>query len=231
MGLTATLLGGNTGADGIPSGRFRDLFNQSGPLASNISQQLSGFAPGLGTNLANQGQQFLGQLPNSGASLLPFMQPGFGAAQIGGLASILNQNFQEQISPFIKSQAVGAGQLGGSRQVQELLQQAELNVNRPLVQQAGNILQSDLFRRQQAAGQFGQQQLAGNLGGLQSLQAPLNVAMAGFNAPLSPLATQAGLLASMPQRQQMTGGLLPAVSDLASFNFFPGSGGGGGVPT
>ena len=75
---------------------------------------------GLGGNLTQQGQGFLGNLGMMGQAGNPFAQ-----AQIGQLGQGLGRLFNQQIMPGIQSTFGQAGQLGGSRQALAQGQAAE----------------------------------------------------------------------------------------------------------
>ena len=123
-------LGGGTGGqmigqqqnirgDGIAPGQYGRM--QPGGVGGLVGGQMGGDPlQGLGGNLRQQGQGFLGNLGMMGQAGNPFAQ-----AQIGQLSQGLGRLFQQQIMPGIQSTFGQAGQLGGSRQALALGQAGE----------------------------------------------------------------------------------------------------------
>ena len=128
--------GGVGGLVGPPAG-YRDVGFQSGdyqgtggPLGGGNYQGTGGplgggyqggdALQGLGADLTQQGQGFLGNLGMMGQAGNPYAQ-----AQIGQLGQGLGRLFNQQIMPGIQSTFGQAGQLGGSRQALAQGQAAE----------------------------------------------------------------------------------------------------------
>ena len=214
MSLSA-LVGGTSGPDGIPSGRFRDLFNLGQPFAAQAFQGIQPAAQQLGGEFLDSSRGFLNQAATSANALSGLLGPGFAGAQLAGLSSLLNQNFSQNVLPQIMDRAVGAGQVGSQQQTRALLQGAEQYVNRPLFQGAGDILQSDLFNQRASAGMLGQIQNQAAGIGLPGASQAFNLGLAPFTAPFAPLQSMANLLGSMaPRPFDQSDGLIPAVSGL-----------------
>lgn len=109
----------NIRGDGIAPGQYGR--SQAGGPGGLMGGQMGGDPlQGLGQNLTQQGQGFLGNLGMMGQAGNPFAQ-----AQIGQLSQGLGRLFNQQIMPGITSTFAGAGQLGGSRQALALGQAGE----------------------------------------------------------------------------------------------------------
>ena len=132
-------LGGGTGGqmigqrqnirgDGIAPGGQYGRMQPGGPggLMGGMGGPLGGGyqggdpLQGLGADLTQQGQGFLGNLGMMGQAGNPYAQ-----AQIGQLGQGLGRLFNQQIMPGIQSTFGQAGQLGGSRQALAQGQAAE----------------------------------------------------------------------------------------------------------
>ena len=199
---------------------LKNMWQAADTLRSQQEGQLAGMnVGGIAGGLAQQGQQYTGTLAQGGQALAPFAQQGFGGQQIAGLQSLLNNNLQRNLLPQISDAAQLSGGFGGGGM--GVAQGVALgDTQRALFEGAGGIMQADLMRQQQAAGQMGGQQLAGNqaalsgLGGLYDLQ---------VNQPLQsmfmPLVSQGGINSgynTSTSTNRQTGGVLPAFAGLFS---------------
>ena len=134
---------------------------------------------GLGADLTQQGQGFLGNLGMMGQAGNPYAQ-----AQIGQLGQGLGRLFNQQIMPGIQSTFGQAGQLGGSRQALAQGQAAE-GLGQAFTGGAldilGNSAQLALQANQAGLGGLGgvfdqgQNAVFGSLGGLAGLLGGPNV--------------------------------------------------------
>ena len=196
---------------------WNSLFSGGNQLMGQQQQGLQGLMP-LGQNLSQQGMGFLGQLGQAGQQLAPFANQGYGQQQIAGLTDILNQNLMQNILPGIQSMAGMAGQMGSGRQ--GVLQgQAIGDLNRTLFQGAGDILQQDLLRQQNAAAQMGQQQIGGAIGGLSQLQSPFQAAFSPFAAQWSPFQAMSGMLSQQQTPQTAQGSIIGSLMPNIGFQF------------
>jgi hypothetical protein len=139
---------------------------------------------------ANQlSDQGVGNLQSASTAMNPFAQQGYGGLQMAGLTSLLNNNLQTNMLPGIRDAANMAGGFGGSGM--GIAQgQAMGDTNRALFEGAGNIMQTDLQRRQDAAYQGGQL----NLGAAQQLPGMYDLRInQPMNSMFLPLVTQGGI--------------------------------------
>ena len=193
---------------------FLQALRQQGQSTLNQfggQQQASGFASA--GQLGGLGQGFLGQLGQAGQGidsfqpgneLTGFSGQGFVDNQIESLTDVLNRNLSFNLQG-INQQAAATNTFGGGRQG-VAAGTAIGDTQLALGAGTSNILQQDLLRRQQAAGQqfqgglFAgqanqQAQIAGAgigaqsaLGGLGQLGGQFNLSQAGFNNAFQPLA-------------------------------------------
>lgn len=224
MGLFSKLFGGNKSSSGPPAEQMpflKNMWAQSEQVRNQLQQQLQQQNPSqIAQGLAGMGMGNIAGLSNAGAGMAPFAQQGYGGQQMAGLQSMLNNNLFTNMLPQIRDSAQMAGGFGGSGM--GLAQGTAMGeTNRTLFEGAGSIMQQDLMRQQQAAGQQGQLSLAGNLGALGGLTDMYSL---GVNAPLSslfaPLSMQGGVMQGYNTTSQKgSGGLIPALSGMTSFNF------------
>lgn len=158
----------------IPEFQQKQLESLFQLAAQQQGAQQSGFnqLPGLGQQLGQAssliGGQAFQQGQQAGSALAPFTGQGNLAPQIAGAGNAIDFFLQRQLSGAggIDQQANQFGQFGGGRNQVER-GAAIGTAGAAFGQQVGDIFQQDLLRRQQAAGQQGQQQLGGLLGGTQ----------------------------------------------------------------
>ena len=216
--LSQRLFGGTQSGGGQqvdPSQQqFLDLLRRQASTTFNQQQQgaqQQGFASA--GQLGGLGQGFLGQLGQAGQGidsfqpgneLTGFSGQGFVDNQIESLTDVLNRNLSFNLQG-INQQAAATNTFGGGRQG-VAAGTAIGDTQLALGAGTSNILQQDLLRRQQAAGQqfqgglFAgqsnqQAQIAGAgigaqsaLGGLGQLGGQFNLSQAGFNNAFQPLA-------------------------------------------
>ena len=222
MGALTALFGGSKGTtdpsfiDPQQQAFLQQL--QSGGLS--LQQLLQGQFQGLGgvaQQLGQQGQGFLGQLGQAGSQLGQFIGPGTTQAQIEGVTGVA-QNFLEQNLNQIRGGANQVGQFGGSRQaVTEgaATGQAAAGLGGIVAQ----ILGTDIQRRQDAAGQQGQQQLFGAQAGLGGLGQLFGLAQGGLTGQFGGLGILQGLLG---QATVLGGGGQTSTSPNIFSSLFPG---------
>jgi hypothetical protein len=196
---------------GSESSQSSYIAPQQLPYLQNLWRGAQNQLPGIQGQVGQyqqQGNQFLGNLGQVGQNLNPYMGSGFADQQISGLQNLLNRNFSENLLPGISQGANAAGQLGGSRQgVAQGI--AARGTQEALFNGAGNFLQADLARQQQAAtAQGGLQNQAGSIG-LQSLPGLLNLG-------LSPLASLSQIIGSPTvlgeSQSYQTNGIIPGLA-------------------
>jgi hypothetical protein len=95
----------------LPSGSSVAGFNPTQTQAQNMATGAAGGPLASEAASAQGAQQFL----TSGAALDPSTNPGL-AASIKAAQLPIQQNFTETVMPTIRSEGVGAGQFGGSRE-------------------------------------------------------------------------------------------------------------------
>ena len=186
---------------------LKHMWGAAEQMRRNQGQMLNQMNPvGIGAGLAQQGQGYTNTLAQGGQQMAPFAQQGYGALQMAGLQDQL----QQQLGGAFKQAGDAAQMVGGYGGMgQGILQnQAIQDAGRTLFQGAGNIYQQDLMRQQQAAGQMGAQQIAGNqaafgnLGGMYGLQVD-----APMQSLFQPLVTQGGINQGYNTSKTKGGGL------------------------
>lgn len=218
----------NKSQSGPPSQQMPFLQNMW-QNAQNMAQQQSQYfgSPVGGQNLptqtaqglVNQGQGYQTALAGAGSQLAPFAQQGYGGLQMAGLQDQLQQQLGQSFGQIRDAGQMAGGFGGAGMGIQQ--NQAIQDAGRTLFQGAGGIMQSDLMRQQQAAGQMGQQNLIGNQAAASNLSGLYDL---GINAPMQslfqPFVTQGGInqgYNSSSSRGSGTPGVLGAVS--GNFNF------------
>lgn len=141
-----------------------------------------GFMEGLG---ADEGSGYMVDRLSGGNDVLQ--------EQIDLLGQDLGRFFENEINPAITSDAIGAGQLGGSRQgvAQGLASDA---LGRQFAQGATALRAGDIAARDQVAGQLAQNTIGGASVGLGALGALGGLADMGFGANLAPYERLAAIL-------------------------------------
>ena len=172
---------------------LKNMWSNAQNMQGQLSNSLANMNPqGIANGLAQQGQGYANTLAQGGQQLAPFAQQGYGGMQMAGL----QDQMQQYLGGAFKQTgdaAQMAGGFGGSGQgIQQ--NQAIQDAGRTLFQGAGGIMQQDLLRQQQAAGQMGQQQLMGNQAAMQGMSGLYDLQV---NAPMQslfqPLVTQSGI--------------------------------------
>lgn len=215
------------------------LFGQ----AFGVGQEQAGGFAGLpqagaqaGQASAQLGGQAFGQGQQAGQGLQQFTGPGNLAPQIGGAFNAIDFFLNKQIGGAggIDSTANLFGGFGGGRNQVER-GAATGTAGALFGQQVGDIFQQDLLRRQSAAGQQGQLNLAGLLGGgqlgLQGLSQGFDLQQGGLLGAFGGLQNLGALLGQPTVlgsgTDNIKGGAFPGgVSDI--FGLFGGGGGGAG---
>jgi len=139
----------------------------------------------VANNLYGGGLQ---NLQTASTAMQPYSQSGYAGQQIRGLQDLLQQNLGQSFGQIRDASQMAGGYGGSGMGIQQ--NQAIQDANRTLFQGAGDIMQQDLMRQQQAAAQGG----ALNLGAQGQLGGQYNL---GINAPLQsmfqPLTLQGNL--------------------------------------
>ena len=169
---------------------FEDIFAR---LFGGAEGAAAGLDTSLLTGAANQlfsgGLGFLDSL--SGGPGTDFLQSRVAGEspvldeQIAALGEDVGAFFNEQILPGITSEAVGSGGLGGGRQGVAQGIAAE-SAGREFQRGATSLRSADIEARDRAAGELGQQRIAGAGTGLSNLGNLAGIADFGFGAGLAP---------------------------------------------
>jgi len=160
MGLFNKIFGGGSKtSSGPPAAQMpflQHMWQGADTLAKQQMQQMGNQPVQQGQNLMQQG---LGYGQQAAGAMQPFSGQGYGQMQMAGL----QDQMQQYLGGAFKQAgdaAQMAGGFGGTGQ--SLLQQGAIqDAGRTLFQGAGNIMQQDLMRQQQAAQGYGAAQFQG----------------------------------------------------------------------
>ncbi len=156
---------------------------QLNPTEIQAQQQLLGPATDASNQVVSNAMEF--QKFAQGAALFPETNPAL-QSNIEGAIRPLFENFQTSVLPSIRSEAVQAGQLGGSRQgiaegiATRSLANASGDIASTMANQAfqtgsDNALRAQLFSPELAGLPFGAPQVAGQVGAQQRAQEQTNI--------------------------------------------------------
>lgn len=207
---TSTELGGGyQGSQSVSSGGSVSTGGSQDRLAfEDLYQQLYGGASGVAGGLADN--PFLSQTANqlfaSGQGILGGLQNDAGSKyltdvltsngnvdeQIGLLGEDINKFLSESALPSIRRTAMGAGQLGGSRQGVAEGQALDIATNQ-FARGAADIRNQNLNRQLQAGGQLSAQNIQAAQTGLAGNAGLYDLANQGFLSGLSPYAALASI--------------------------------------
>jgi hypothetical protein len=172
----------------------QNVYQQFGQGAGQFAQQAGGqlFQQGLGYAQQATSNPFL-------QNLQAMSQPGGNqqliGQQIGQLGADLGRNFQEQLLPGIRRDAIGLGGFGGTRQgVAEGI--AAQGTQDAFARGATNIYGQNAQMAQQAGIAGGGLQAQGSLGAMMGLGGLFDVGMGQFTGGFSPLMSLSDIIGS-----------------------------------
>ncbi|GAF76867.1 unnamed protein product [marine sediment metagenome] len=173
---------------------------------NQLMQQQGGIGQAAGQfagSLYNQGQQGMNMLGQGGQAMQPFTNNSFLPQQLQGLYGMAQQGIGDAMGQ-ISGMGLGSGGFGGARQGLAEGTAASRGMT-GFLGAAGDLMQSDLMRQQQAASTMGQQNMAGGMGMLGGMSPMYSQGMAPFSAQWSPFQNQAQLLGAPAILDQSTG--------------------------
>lgn len=199
QGSQSTSAGGAV-SSGISQDRlaFSDLYEQMYGAAGGVAGQMAQnpFLSDTANQLFASGSNILGGLQqDAGSKYLTDVLTSNGNVdeQIGLLGQDINKFLSEGALPSLRRTAMGAGQLGGSRQgVGEGIAISE--ATNSFARGAADIRNQNLNRQLQAGGQLSSQNLAGAQIGLQGNESLYGLANQGFMSQLSPYGALASIM-------------------------------------
>ena len=204
LGLFAPSRQQPTGLDPSQLGNQQQLITQFQDIISQF-QGMFNQQPGIGAAAGGASTQLgLGAAQGAGQGLEQFTGQGFLAPQIQGSFNAIQHLLGQQLGGpgGVDQSANLAGGFGGGRNLVES-GAAIGTAGAAFGQQVGDIFRNDLQRRQEAAGQQGQQQLFGTSLGLQGLQQGFDLQQQGLLGAFGGVNQLSGLLGPP---QQIGGG-------------------------